>query len=49
MIWIRPKRFPTGTVKKLQDCSAGSFRVLKQVGSNAYFIDLPHDYGISST
>ena len=49
MIRIRPKRFPSGTVKKLQACSAGPFKVLKRMGPNAYVIDLPHDYGISSS
>uniref|UniRef100_A0A2N9GJN6 Integrase catalytic domain-containing protein n=1 Tax=Fagus sylvatica TaxID=28930 RepID=A0A2N9GJN6_FAGSY len=41
--------FPSGTVKKLQARSAGPFKVLKRIGSNAYVIELPSDYGISST
>ena len=49
MIRIRPERFPSGTVKKLQARSAGPFKVLKRMGPNAYVIDLPHDYGISSS
>ena len=49
MIRIRPERFPFGTVKKLQARSAGPFKVLKQMGPNAYVIDLRHDYGISSS
>ena len=49
MIWIRPERFPFGIVKKLQAPSAGSVKVLKQIGPNAYVINLPHDYGISSS
>uniref|UniRef100_A0A2N9IC59 Reverse transcriptase n=1 Tax=Fagus sylvatica TaxID=28930 RepID=A0A2N9IC59_FAGSY len=49
MIRIRPERFPSGTVKKLQARSAGPFKVLKRIGSNAYVIELPSDYGISST
>uniref|UniRef100_A0A2N9IG07 RNA-directed DNA polymerase n=1 Tax=Fagus sylvatica TaxID=28930 RepID=A0A2N9IG07_FAGSY len=49
MIRIRPERFPSGTVKKLQARSAGPFKVLKRIGSNAYVIELPPDYGISST
>ena len=49
MIRIRPERFPSGTVKKLQARSAEPFKVLKRMGLNAYVIDLPHDYGISSS
>ena len=48
MIRIRPERFPSGTVKKLQAHSAGPLKVLKRMGPNTYVIDLPHDYGISS-
>ena len=47
MIRIRPEWFPSGTVKKLQARSAEPFKVLKQIGLNAYVIDLPHDYGIN--
>ena len=49
MIRIRPEWFPFGTVKKLQVHSAGPFNVLKRMGPNAYVIDLPQDYGISSS
>ena len=49
MIWIRRERFPSRPIKKLQACSAGPFKVLKRMGPNAYVIDLPHDYGISSS
>ncbi|XP_075640578.1 uncharacterized protein LOC142612363 [Castanea sativa] len=35
--------------KKIQARSAGPFKVLKRMGPNAYVIDLPHDYGISSS
>ena len=49
MIWIRPKRFPSGTVRKLQARSVGPFKVLKRMGLNAYVIDLSYDYGISSS
>ena len=49
MIRIKPKRYPSGTFKKLQARSASPFKVLKKLGSNAYVIDIPSDYGISST
>lgn len=49
MIQIRPKQYPLGTIKKLQAHSLGPFKVFKQIGSNAYDIDIPSDYGISST
>ena len=44
MIRVRPERFPSGTVKKLQAHGVGPFRVLKCVGSNAYVVDLPDDF-----
>ena len=49
MIHIRPERYPSGIVKKLQARSACPFKVLKKLGPNAYVIDIPLDYGISST
>jgi hypothetical protein len=49
MVRIRPEWFPFGSVQKLQARSAGSFQVLKGVGSDAYVIDILPDYGISST
>ena len=49
MICIRPEWYPSGTVKKLQARSAGPFKVLKKLGPNAYVIDIPSNYGISST
>ena len=49
MICIRPERYPSGTVTKLQARSVGPFKVLKKLGPNAYVIDIPSDYGISST
>jgi len=48
MIWIRPNRFSSGANRKLHARSAGPFKVLQRVGPNAYVLDLPHDFGISS-
>ena len=41
--------FLSGAVKKLTARSAGSFKVLKKINPNAFVIDLPTDFGISST
>jgi hypothetical protein len=49
MIWIRPEQFLSRTNRKLHARSAGSFKVLQWVGPNAYVLDLPHDFNISST
>ena len=49
MIGLRPERFPSGTVKKLHARSAGPYKVIKKVRSNAYVLELPSDLGISST
>ena len=49
MIQVHLERFPSGTVKKLQAHGAGSFKILRKVGPNAYVVDLPTEYGINST
>ena len=49
MIKLKPERFPPGTMKKLHARGAGPFRIIKRIGSNAYVVDLPSSYGISST
>jgi len=43
------ERFPSGANRKLHARSAGPFKMLQRVGPNAYVLDLPHDFGISST
>ena len=48
MIKLKPERFPPGTMKKLHARGAGPFKIIKKIGSNAYVIDLPPSYGISS-
>ena len=49
MIRMRPERFPPRTVKKLHARSAGPFKILKKINSNAYVVDLLPDFGISYT
>ena len=49
MVRIKPEWFPTGTYKKLHPRSAGPFKILKKISSNAYVLDLPPDMNISST
>ena len=49
MVQIRPERFSPRTVKKLHARSASPFQSLKKLNDNAYVIDLPQDFGISST
>ena len=49
MIRIRPERFSPGAVKKFTARSAGPFKIFKKINPNAYVIDLPSDFGISST
>ena len=49
MIKLNPERFPPGTFKKLHARSAGPFKILKKIGSNAYILELPSDLGINPT
>jgi len=49
MVRIHPERFSRGTVKKLNVCSVGPFKILKKFNDNAYVIYLFKDFGISST
>ena len=44
---IRPERYPFDTMKKLHARSAGPFKILKKINSNAYVVDLPSDFDIS--
>jgi len=43
VVRIRPKQYPSGTVKKLH----GPFKILRRINSNAYIVDLSPDFGIS--
>ena len=49
MVRLRPERFSPETVKKLHARGVGPFKIIKKIGSNAYVVDLPSDFGISST
>ena len=49
MVRMRPERLPPETLKKLHAQSAGPFKILKKINSNAYVVDLPPDFGISCT
>ena len=49
MIRVHLEWFPSGIVKKLQARGAGSFKILRRVGLNAYVVDSTPEYGISST
>ncbi|KAL3507023.1 hypothetical protein ACH5RR_032405 [Cinchona calisaya] len=48
MVHIHPERYPKGVNKKLHSISAGPFKILKKIGSNAYALELPKDMGISN-
>jgi hypothetical protein len=47
LVRLRPEHFPLGSFTKLHARRAGHFQVTKKLGSNAYVIDLPTDFGIS--
>ena len=49
IIKLRLERFPFGTMKKLHAQRAGPFKIIKKIGPNAYVLELPSDFGISST
>ncbi|KAJ0095419.1 hypothetical protein Patl1_15534 [Pistacia atlantica] len=48
LICLRPERFPLGSFTKLHARRVVPFKVAKRLGPNAYVIELPNDYGISS-
>ena len=49
MLRIRPERFSPETLRTTCSRSVGPFQILKKLIDNAYVIDLPQDFGISST
>jgi len=50
-VWVhmRKARFPEQRKSKLQPKGDGSFQVLERINDNAYKIDLPCQYGVSSS
>ena len=49
MVRLRPERYSPCTATKLHAHSVGPFRVLSHVGENAYVVDIPPSWRISST
>ena len=50
-VWVhmRKERFPEQRKSKLQPRGNGPFQVLERINDNAYKIDLPGEYNVSST
>nr|KYP31119.1 hypothetical protein KK1_048940 [Cajanus cajan] len=46
---LRKDRFPTQRKSKLNPRGDGPFHVLKKINNNAYILDLPSKYGVSSS
>ena len=51
MVWVhlRKERFPEQRKSKLQPRADGPFKVLRKINDNAYEINLPDTYGVSSS
>nr|KYP48894.1 Transposon Ty3-G Gag-Pol polyprotein [Cajanus cajan] len=50
-VWLhlRKDRFPTQRMSKINPRGDGPFQVLQKINDNAYKLDLPSEYGISSS
>uniref|UniRef100_A0A151UHV2 Transposon Ty3-G Gag-Pol polyprotein n=1 Tax=Cajanus cajan TaxID=3821 RepID=A0A151UHV2_CAJCA len=50
LVWLhlRKERFPTQRKSKLSRRGDGPFKVLQRINDNAYKLDLPSDYGVST-
>ena len=49
MVKMRPERFPQGSNRKLQARITRPFKILRKIGANAYILEIPSDWEISST
>lgn len=51
LVWVhlRKDRFPPGKFGKLKPRADGPFKVLKRIGENAYKVELPDNYSVSTT
>jgi hypothetical protein len=51
LVWVhlRKDRFPEQCKRKLQPRADGPFKVLCKINDNAYEIDLPSTYGVSTS
>lgn len=51
LVWVHPRkdRFPERCKSKLMPRGDGPFKVMARINDNAYKIDLPEDYGVSTT
>ena len=51
LVWVhfRKERFPHIRTSKISPRGDGPFKVAKVVSDNAYVIDLPESYGVSTT
>jgi hypothetical protein len=51
MVWLhlRKDRFPTLRRSKLMPHAAGLFKVLIKINDNSYILDLPSEFGVSTS
>jgi hypothetical protein len=51
MVWLhlRKDRFPTLCRSKLMPRVAGPFKILTKINANAYILDLPSEFGVSTS